>query len=212
MKRVPPLSPLMHRELSPRFLSEAERIQIADLASQGLGPTAIGLELGRAASTVSRELRRNRHPSGQYRPFHAQAQAAVRRRRPKSTKLSGNPSLERYVREKLQVRWSPQQISRALRVDHPDEPSMRLSHESIYLAIDRPGGGLLRKPTASPLRTRRDHRRAHTRAVHSRRRFAQPMLCIHERGFDPQDRSEPGHWESQWRCQAVSGMVTAGST
>jgi len=195
VKRVAPLSPLMHRELSPRFLSEAERIQIADLASQGLGPTAISLELGRAASTVSRELQRNRHPSGQYRPFHAQAQAAVRRQRPKSTKLSGNAPLERYVREKLQVRWSPQQISRALRVDHPNEPSMRLSHESIYLAIYRPGGGLLRKPTASPLRTGRDHRRAHTRAVRSRRRFAQPMLSIHERGFDPQDRSQPGHWE-----------------
>ena len=195
VKLVPPLDPLSTRQLSPRFLSESERIQIADLASRGLGPTAIGLQLGRAPSTISRELRRNRHPSGQYRPFHAQAVAAVRRRRPKAPKLARHAPLERFVREKLQVRWSPQQISRALRAAHPEDPAMRLSHESIYLALYRPGGGLLRKPAASPLRTGRDHRRAHTRQIRAGRRFAQPMLSIHDRDFEPTDRSVPGHWE-----------------
>ena len=68
VKLVPPLGPLSTCELSARFLSASERVQIAYLASQGLGPTAIGLQLGRAASTISRELRRNRHPSGPYRP------------------------------------------------------------------------------------------------------------------------------------------------
>ncbi|WP_448257944.1 helix-turn-helix domain-containing protein [Microbacterium aurum] len=68
---MPPLDPLAVRTISPRFLSEGERIQIADVASRGLGPTAIGHALGRAPSTISRELRRNLHASGQYRPFHA---------------------------------------------------------------------------------------------------------------------------------------------
>jgi len=72
---------------------------------------------------------------------------------------------------------------------------MRLSHESIYLAIYRPGSGLLRKPAPSPLRTGRDHRRAHARRIRAGRRFAQPMLTIHDREFDPLDRSVPGPWE-----------------
>jgi len=71
VKVVPPLEPLAARVISPRFLSEGERIQIADLASRGNGPTAIGQVLGRAPSTISRELKRNLHPSGQYRPFQA---------------------------------------------------------------------------------------------------------------------------------------------
>ena len=69
--RRAPLEPLAVCQISPRFLNEDERVKIADLASRGLGPTAIGRELGRAGSTISRELRRNLHHSGQYRPFHA---------------------------------------------------------------------------------------------------------------------------------------------
>ena len=71
MKVVPPLEPLALRPISPRFLSGEERIEIADLASKGHGPTAIAAALDRSPSTISRELRRNVHESGQYRPFHA---------------------------------------------------------------------------------------------------------------------------------------------
>src|SRR5690606_5736942 len=112
VKVVPPLEPLALRPISPRFLSEDERIQIADLASKGHGPTAIAATLGRSPSTISRELRRNAHESGQYRPFHAHSIAATRRRRPKSLKLSTNPVLRTYVKARLKERWSPQQISR----------------------------------------------------------------------------------------------------
>lgn len=80
VKVVPPLEPLALRVISPRFLSQDERIQIADLASKGSGPTAIAAVLHRAPSTISRELARNTHPSGQYRPFHAHSAAATRRR------------------------------------------------------------------------------------------------------------------------------------
>jgi IS30 family transposase len=196
---VPPLEPLAVRQISPRFLSEEERVKIADLASRGLGPTAIGRELGRSASTISRELRRNLHPTGQYRPFHAHGAAAVRRRRERPTKIMEKEALFEFVVDKLKLRWSPQQISRALRREFPRDPSMWLATESIYQALYRHQTGLLRRvktvDAVSPLRTARDHRRGHTRVVRAGRRFAQPMLSIHDRGFEPADRSAAGHWE-----------------
>jgi transposase, IS30 family len=195
VKVVPPLEPLAVRKISLRFLSEQERIQIADLASRGLGPTAIAKQVGRSPSTISRELRRNLHASGQYRPFQAHALAATRRRRSHPLKLRNDPDLRRYVSERLRERWSPQQISRALRLAHPDDPRRRVATETIYQAIYRPGSGLVRKPTGSPLRTGRDHRRGHSRQIRAGRRFAQPMLSVHDRGFEPSDRSEAGHWE-----------------
>lgn len=195
VKVVPPLEPLALRPISSRFLSEEERIQIADLASNGAGPTAIGAVLGRSPSTISRELRRNEHPTGQYRPFHAHSLAATRRRRVRPLKLAARPTLDAFVRSKLEQRWSPQQISRALKTAHPNDPTMQLATESIYVAIYGPSSGLLRGPAPSPLRTGRDHRRAHTRQIRAGRRFAQPMLSVHERGFDPADRTVAGHWE-----------------
>jgi IS30 family transposase len=195
VKVVPPLEPLSVRVISPRFLSEEERVQVADLASRGLGPTAIGSALGGAPSTISRELRRNLHSSGQYRPFHAHAASAVRRKRTRPLKLTSDPLLRSYVVARLRERWSPQQISRALLRAHPDEPARRVATEAIYQAIYRPSTGILRKPAQSPLRTGRDHRRGHTRQIRAGRRFAQPMLSVHQRGFDPSDRSVAGHWE-----------------
>lgn len=103
--------------------------------------------------------------------------------------------LRAYVLHRLQQRWSPQQISRALRLAHPSEPARRIATETIYQAIYRPNSGILGEPACSPLRTGRDHRRGHTRQIRARRRFAQPMLSIHDRGFEPTDRSEAGHWE-----------------
>jgi len=195
MRIVAPLEPASLRPISPRFLSEEERIRIADLASEGYGPTAIGGRLGRSASTVSRELSRNRHVSGQYRPFHAHRQAAVRRFRPKPLRLSTVPALRNYVGEKLGSKWSPVEISRALLRDFSNDATMRLAQESIYLVLYRPDSGLIVPKKPSPLRTPRDHRRAHARVSTAGRRFAQPMLSIHDRGFPPEDRSQPGHWE-----------------
>lgn len=93
VKVVPRLNPLAARVISLRFLSEDERGQIADLASRGLGPTADGTALGRALSTVSRELRRNLHPSGQDRSFRAHADTATRRQRTRLLKLTTDPLL-----------------------------------------------------------------------------------------------------------------------
>lgn len=114
-------------------------------------------------------------------------------------KIMENTALFEFVVAKLRLRWSPQQISRALRREFPEEQSMWLATESIYQALYRHQTGLLRRAKAvdavSPLRTSRDHRRGHPRIVRAGRRFAQPMLSIHDRGFEPTDRTAHGHWE-----------------
>jgi transposase, IS30 family len=104
------------------------------------------------------------------------------------------------VAELLAQRWSPQQISRHLRLKFPEQSGMWLCHESIYQAVYQPGSGLLRPSRLaphhrSPLRTGRNHRRAHQRTERRRLRFEHPMLTIHQRPFPPEDRSQPGHWE-----------------
>jgi IS30 family transposase len=104
------------------------------------------------------------------------------------------------VAELLLQRWSPQQISRHLRLRFVNDPSMWLCHESIYQAVYQPNSRF-RRPSRlaphrrSPLRTGRDHRRAHQRQQRRRPRFEQPMLTIHDRPFPVDDRSEAGHWE-----------------
>jgi IS30 family transposase len=197
---VPALDRLAVREVSSRFLSQDERIEIADMRQAGCSVRKIADRLGRAPSTISRELRRNAHAGGGYRPFDAHRQATVRRARRHRRRLDTNPELHELVAELLSQRWSPQQVSRQLRLRHPEQPAMWLCHESIYQAVYQPGTTLLRPPTVapehrSPLRTGRDHRRAHQKTERRRPRFEQPMLTIHERPFAPEDRSEAGHWE-----------------
>ncbi|UOE44497.1 IS30 family transposase [Agromyces larvae] len=129
-------------------------------------------------------MRRNLHSSGQYRPFHAHATAASRRRRTRPLKLTSDPVLRSFVVARLKERWSPQQISRALQRAHPQEPARRVATETIYQAIYRPATGIVRKPAPSPLRTGRDHRRGHTRQIRAGRRFAQPMLSVWDQGTE----------------------------
>ncbi len=107
----PPVINARKREISERYLPEDERVRIADLRRAGLGVRVIARELGRSPSTVSRELRRNRDPgSGQYRPFAAQRLAAERRARPRAGKLARDAGLRALVAERLERRWSPEQI------------------------------------------------------------------------------------------------------
>jgi IS30 family transposase len=167
--------------------------------SKWLSVRMIAEQIGRAASTVSRELSRNGRRSG-YRPHEAHRKATARRARDHKRRVEKNAELHQTLGELLAQRWSPQQIARHLRAKHPDDRSMWLCHESIYQAIYQPGSGLLRPskfaaPHRSPLRTGRDHRRAQQRPQQRRPRFEQPMLSIHQRPFEPEDRSQAGHWE-----------------
>ena len=181
---VAPLDRLTVREISSRYLSQDERIKIADLRKSGLSLRTIAVRLGRAPSTISRELRRNSVAGRGYRPFDARRRATVRRARHHRRRVETNHNLGTMVAELLLRRWSPQQISRHLRHHFPDDLSMRLCHESIYQAVYQPNSRLLRPS-----------RLAHHRQQRRRGRFQQPMLGIHDRPFPAADRSEAGHWE-----------------
>ncbi|WP_420866104.1 IS30 family transposase [Mycolicibacterium neoaurum] len=197
---VPPLDPLAVRQISPRYLSQDERIEIADLRNRGLSMHAIADLLGRSPSTISRELRRNAPASCEYRSFDAHRRATARQARQHRRRVETNDQLGGLVIELLGRRWSPQQISRHLRRRFSEDPSMWLCHESIYQAVYQPNSRFMRPSRLaphrrSPLRTGRDHRRAHQRTQRRRPRFQQPMLTIHDRPFPPVDRSQAGHWE-----------------
>jgi transposase, IS30 family len=184
------------REISPRYLSEDERVRIADLRRHGLGVRAVAAELGRSPATVSRELRRNLDlGSGQYRPFAAQQLASARRARPGRSKLAGDQVLRGFVAERLEKRWSPEQISRALRSEFPDEPGRHLVHETIYQAVYRSGLGGLRRDLPKVLRTGRRRRKPHRRPDARRAGGLVGMTMIGQRPAEAASRSEPGHWE-----------------
>jgi len=185
------------REISDRYLSEQERVRIADLRQAGHGVRAIAVQTGRSPSTISRELRRNRDPgSGQYRPFTAHKLAVRRRARPRQGKIAADPVLREFVRERLEQRWSPEQVSRALRRHFPDDPARHVVPETIYQAVYRPElGGLPRELPVRALRTRRRRRRPHRRPGERRTNGIIAMTMLDQRPAAAVGRSEPGHWE-----------------
>jgi len=184
------------RKISDRYLSEQERVRIADLRQAGHGVRAIAKQTGRSPSTISRELRRNRDPgSGQYRPFTAHKLAVRRRARPRPGKIAADPVLRQFVAGRLEERWSPEQVSQALRREFPDEPARHVVHETIYQAVYHPElGGLSRELPARVLRTRRRRRRPHRRPGERRPNGITAMTMIGQRPAEAAGRQEPGHW------------------
>jgi len=147
---------------STRQLSLAEREEILRGVLAGLSLREIAARLGRAPSTISREVRRNGR-RGDYQLAWGESAAARRARRPKPSKLVVNGRLRAEVEKKLSLRWSPQQISARLVHEFPDDPEMRVSHETIYRSLYVQARGALRKELAQYLRTRRTQRRSHKR-------------------------------------------------
>lgn len=175
---------------SGRYLSLEERLQIADLHLAGATVRAIGIGIGRSASTISRELRRNSlDPTarvlGKYAPYAAQKRAKLRGRRPKASKFE-NAELACLVQAKLCVKWSPEQVSLHLAATFPDREEMRVSHETIYQALFVQGRGHLRADLHQHLRTGRAVRRPSK---------ISDMILISERPAEVADRAVPGHWE-----------------
>jgi transposase, IS30 family len=192
----PPVINTRKREISPRYLSEEERVRIADLHRAGHRVRAIAAELGRDPSTIGRELRRNRDPgSGQYRPFAAHRLACARRGRPKKGKLVLDPVLRGFVADRLGRRWSPEQICRALREEFPDQPERHVVHETIYQAIYRPDLGGLHRDLPRVLRTGRRRRKPRRRLDARQPGVLVGMRMIDQRPAEADDRSVPGHWE-----------------
>jgi IS30 family transposase len=124
----------------------------------------------------------------------AQAQADARARRPKPAKLAAAGVLREWVQGKLKVNWSPEQISARLKLEFPDDPEMRVSHETIYQSLYVQGRGGLRRELAASLRTGRAVRRPRRRTDERRGRIP-AMVSISERPAEAADRAVPGHWE-----------------
>lgn len=181
-------------------ISFEERIEIYRLLRTGYGARSIGKYLGRHHSTISRELKRNNYPSYYllehgYRPTTARDLAEIRAssRRRKKCKLALNRALREVVLEKLQLRWSPVQISNYLSKTYKNEPSMHLSHESIYTYVYVLGRGSLKKELYTYLRQKKKDRNYMKRKKPGRE--FDDMLSIEERPASVEDRTVPGHWE-----------------
>ncbi|MGW4720974.1 IS30 family transposase [Nocardia sp. NPDC004260] len=193
---VPPISMVAPGCGVSRYLREDERIHIADRLRENATVRAIAVELGRSPSTISREIRRNAHPTtGAYRPYAAQARAEARRPRPKLRKILADPELCDTVRSMLNEKWSPEQICHALRRRFPDRPEMHVVHETVYQALYVQGRGQLRRELAGALRSGRARRRPQRQANCRIPRFTTPMLMISERPAEVEERAVPGHWE-----------------
>ena len=186
------LRPSAH-ERSPLRLSCSEREEISRGLQAGESLRAIASRLSRAPSTISREVGANGN-RGSYRAWQAEKTTRRRARRPKVEKLAAHTRLRREVERRLAERWSPQQIAARLVSDYPDEPEMRVSHETIYRSLFVQARGALRKELAACLRTGRTQRRSHKRAHLNTGRLLN-MVMISERPAEVADRAIPGHWE-----------------
>jgi IS30 family transposase len=224
------MRPISLAPLSCRYLSFAEREEIAILKAKGCGVREIARETNRSPSTISRELRRNaatRSGASDYRAINAQWHADRRAKRPKVSKLADNEVLRDYVQDRLSgvitrtdgtevpgptVRfvgrrhgrrqdrrwgkaWSPEQISQRMRLDFPNDETMRISHEAIYQALFIQGRGGLRRELVACLRTGRALRVPRARTKGRGRNFVTPKVMISERPAEVTDRAIPGHWE-----------------
>jgi transposase len=176
--------------VSPRFLTQDDRIAIADGPRTGKPPTTIAAVIGKSTSTVYREIARRKKEDGSYAPWWAQNQALLRRQRPKTEKIRDHAPLRIVVREKIDEKWSPQQISRYLRRQYPDEPQMHACAETIYRGLF---AGLLGRRQGR-LRTGRTRRKKQRRGVPSPNKIKN-MTLIRDRPTIVNERSRPGDWE-----------------
>jgi IS30 family transposase len=230
------MAPMTLTEPSGRYLSLAERETIDLCWAEGWSKGQIARHLGRHPATIGRELRRNRllaypHrpplPGGarrrpgpvpgsqgpgrrsrlRYRASAAQSKAEHRGRRPKPSKLATHPELQAWVQKQLaDKQWSPEQISRRLRIDFPHDESMRISHEAIYQALYVQGKGALKRELTACLRTGRALRKPRRR-VDERRERIKDKLMISDRPAEVDDRAVPGHWEGDLIIGADSGSA-----
>lgn len=177
-----------------QHLQPEERITLASLRQQGYSLRAIGRLIGRSPSALSRELRRNTF-DGHYVARQAQERMALRRIRSRPcAKLHPDRGLWFIVCTCLGWYWSPEQISRTLRLMWPDDSSKHVSHETIYTAIYAHASGELRKQLIACLRQGKRTRKPRS-SGEDRRGQIPDMVSIHVRPPEVEDRVMPGHWE-----------------
>lgn len=196
VRRVGGVRPRRPVEPSGRFLSLADREEIAVGLAAKLTAAEIAVRIGRHRTTVSREIARNARQSWRgYRAVPSQRDTDARRRRPKPAKLHLNAPLREAVQNRLEKKWSPEQISRDLRQAFPDEADMQVSYETIYQSLYVQARGGLRRELTAHLRTGRSIRHAKRRPDAKGRNHVPKELLISERPAEVTDRAVPGHWE-----------------
>jgi len=183
------------RRRSQRALTLAEREEISRGVVAGQSLRWIAASLGRAASTVSREVKRNGGRRG-YRASGADQASWDRAHRAKTCKLVQNRALARIVASKLQLQWAPRQIAGWLKRTYPDDENFRVSHETIYKSLFIQARGALKKELLQHLRKTRTMRRSRHKTLKGEG-LGQitNAVSIRERPAEVEDRAVPGHWE-----------------
>lgn len=192
----------LHGGISPKIsqrsrlaLSLSEREEISRGIASGLSIRAISRDIGRSASTVSREIKRHGGVT-KYRAVEADKKAWHLAKRPKFCKLAQEPQLCKIVSEKLSWQWSPEQISGWLRKEYPNDEKMQISHETIYRSLFIQSRGVLKKELVKHLRTSRVMRQSkHYNTKGVTRGQIVDAQSIKERPLEIEDRAIPGHWE-----------------
>ncbi|MFP5322363.1 MAG: IS30 family transposase [Acidimicrobiia bacterium] len=182
------------RKRSPLRLSLEEREEISRGLAAGESFRTIAARIDRQPSTVCREVNNN-GGRARYRASTADRAALRRARRPKMCKLATNVVLAEIVEDKLERRWSPQQISGWLARTFPDRPELQVSHETIYLSLYIQARGALRRELTQHLRTRRANRRPQGYSPMNGQGQLRGTVHISERPPEANDRAVPGHWE-----------------
>ena len=187
-----------------RVLQVDEREQISRGLAAGLPLREIARRLGRAASTVSREIARNGGGHA-YRAAQADARAWQRARRPQRCVLARRPRLRNWVAEHLQLDWSPRQIAIGLEQAFPHDGSMRISHETIYRSLFIQARNVLKKELLGHLRRGGFMRRP--RANTASHPAIVDGISIHQRPAEVEDRAVPGHWEGDLLMGGASSQI-----
>jgi IS30 family transposase len=199
--------PPRERRRSRLVLSAAEREEISRGVAAGESARRIAVRLGRASSTIARELGRNGGRRG-YRAADADQQAWERAQRPQHCKLARDRVLAGVVATKLEQDWSPQQIAGWLKLEYPEDETMRVSHETIYLTLFVQARGALKRELLVHLRRTRSIRRprAATRGNTGQGQIVD-AVSIRERPAEAEDRAVPGHWEGDLLAGAGNSHI-----
>jgi IS30 family transposase len=200
---IPPAT----RRRSRLALTLAEREDVSRGIASGSSIREIARHLDRAASTVSREVTRHGGRPA-YRAHEADEQAWDSALRPKRCLLALHPRLREVVASKLILDWSPEQISGWLKTQYPNDPSMRVSHETIYRSLFIQARGVLKKELMDHLRTKRRMRRSRHASVSGQSRGQiVDAISIRERPSEVEDRAIPGHWEGDLLSGAKNSYI-----